>query len=420
MSGRPRNSSRLGRWTPARPALLARAAAGLLCLLALSGCALAEAWGESNRPVRTVRVKVVDESGRPVPHAVVWSFEGPCLPELTRVVDCLEPAQLLRLAERLRDSVEYSAPYTAPKPYRGIGSGVGVDGAGEYRSTDALAHADPTGAGRPWTALVFIKQGYLPALARFEADPSTRRYEASVVLRRDPGRAPGDDPARARYEAICFELSDPVRNAAMDAANQARLDGLRRSLEQLADAALARGDRVLAARAFYRLAYLPSVSAGPGPSSGPATVGGYSAGGRGPEADALRRRARELDPDNAFHFRDDVNESVLFTADEQGRPRWPADAAARAALRAPALAHAATVRERWDSLWPTSFFRAAAGLTLAGAYEEAFAWLREFDRREPPHFGARLAYDRLREAMKSSGTPVPPDWALEARGYQRR
>lgn len=367
-------------------------------------------------PSVSVRIEVVDEQGQPVPYATTWQVVATCKnPYSSRKgAPCLTPAELMLISTRVRETFEYAASYSAPRPYATMRLPVAANAKGLYDdhtppdellSTYNLTnHSKTTRVG-----LAFLKQGYLPAVADFELTTGKPSYRGRVVLRKDPEYPRQDSANRREYERIRYELSDGRKNDEMSAANARRLTTLRADLERVARDAEQAGDGPLAARAYYRLAYMPSVGLGQTSADGKTVFSGYSAGGVGPQSDALRQKARELDPDSPFFFELKSRKMLPKGIFEQ-KEFSEGD---KAIIMQFAQSAAAEFEPMFDRLWPKSSIYFVGVFDAINRFDKVYEWLDQFRQRDPKYEALEDFFEFLRRDMKKAKVPIPSDWNMD-------
>lgn len=303
------------------------------------------------QPEIAVRVRVVDPQGQPIPYATAWVTKTPCSPIRT---PCLEPEDLRRVVSQFRESFEYFTSWgKALEPYEQINYYGASDSEGVWndRGDAASKWGAPPPTNQVTVSLAFFKQGYQPAVVDFSLRPTTLlTQEKTVVLAPDPEFPRQESALRRRFEALLQEIyAVQLHKPGLPPGPRRALAQIQKDLETVASQAEAQGDRPLAARAWYRLAYMPSVI---DIRSGPTQISGYSSGGDSPDSAALEAKAGLLDPDNPFFIIDTRTRPLFSSNPPDPRHRW--DSVAPDRLRTFAQQDGEMLRSMLDRLWPTS------------------------------------------------------------------
>lgn len=227
----------------------------LLALLQLSGCVTAYLVNQPPATKVAYTFELVDDSGKPVPYASVWSVvlgfpDGS--PE-NATGNWLQMADLQRITAHYGQS--HDIFFYSGGPMNGIwhvamtdGQGHGVFNSffGDYLATNTQRFA-------------FIKRGYRPAYAEFTRKPlGASTAHLKVVLTRDhqeKSSATAEAFDRLRYEVNIKRESVE----SMDAKLNAEFEAQSRQLDALVNQALREGNRDLAARILWFRAFMPTV-----------------------------------------------------------------------------------------------------------------------------------------------------------------
>lgn len=227
----------------------------LLALLQLSGCVSAYLVNQPPATKVAYTFELVDDSGKPVPYASVWSVvEGfPDGSPENATGNWLQMADLQRITAHYGPS--HDIVFSGDTPMNGIwhvamtdGQGHGVFNSffGDYLATNTQRFA-------------FIKRGYRPAYAEYTRKPlGASTAHLKVVLTRDHqgvSSATAEAFDRLRYEVNLKR--DSVES--MDARLNAEFDAQSRQLDALVNQALSEGNRDLAARILWFRAFMPTV-----------------------------------------------------------------------------------------------------------------------------------------------------------------
>lgn len=227
----------------------------LLALLQLSGCVTAYL---ADRPPATkvaYTFELVDDSGKPVPYASVWSVvEGfPDGSPENATGNWLQMADLQRIAAHYGQS--HDIFFYSGGPMDGIwhvamtdGQGHGVFNSffGDYLATNTQRFA-------------FIKRGYRSAYAEFTRKPlGASTAHLKVVLTREHQ---GESSATAEaFDRLRYEVNLKRESVeSMDAKLNAEFEAQSRQLDTLVNQALREGNRDLAARILWFRAFMPAV-----------------------------------------------------------------------------------------------------------------------------------------------------------------
>jgi hypothetical protein len=244
----------------------------------------------SGPSVVTTSLAVVDDAGRPIPHATVWGY---ALPRLGR--PAIARADLWRLARRCAESFENATAFNVVVPTLLVPRMPDASGrariAIDFRDLDGSTHR-PT--ERKTFGFVVMKRGYEPAGVDF-VDVNEAEFSATVAL--GPGAAfpAGSRAYWSEFERLRWELSDTNLARGMSEETHRRIEGLRAAMEASAVTARAASDSRTAARIYARMRDLPAVLFVEGKPAGFSQRDRQSGAAR----DYLRA-ARELDAGNAY------------------------------------------------------------------------------------------------------------------------
>jgi hypothetical protein len=347
-----------------------------------------------------VEVTIQDEAGARVPHVTVWSFHDPCTNVKERLSLCLTATDAQRLADRLRDSFEFVQFGLVPLPMllvplAGNANGMFRD---NLESESLAVKSSATGSIR--VGYVFLKRGYLPVAVEFEAKERQARFEATVVLKRDPTQPRSDASYVEAFERLRYELSYTAANAQMTTSNQARLQRIRGELEQVAQQALAAGDKPAAARAYGRLAWMPSLT----------IIDGRVSGFEQAKFDQdMLNRAVDLDTANPLlgGFL-----QLRRAAEFPKRTRVATmNADERTAYVDFVERFARWAEENRSQAWPRFLLQPYVGFMNLGDWERAYQWIKAAQAAEPKYedYESRSLKD-LKAQMQLRGVPVPAHW----------
>lgn len=390
---------------PSEPRSSAWLAMFSLLLPTLSGC-LAPSWSGVPDLTTAIRLKVQDREGRTVPHAIVWHTKSPCSVPEAKTRPCLGVEDMRRIAHQFRESFEYFTGYTSnmPPPYRQILYLGGSDARGEWyeRETLPMWGIYPP-VDRVEVVLTVFKQGYLPQVTQVELrGSSVLAHTRTVVLEPDPEFPRQESALRRRFEALLQQTHAVQLNKPGLAPEERRpLPELKRELESVAKQAEAAGDKALAARAWYRLAYYPGPILDP---RDPSKEIGYQSGGEGPQKAVLVKRSRALDPDNPAHLIDMVLNKELPDRDPV-RGSW-ADIAPEV-LKKFLQVDLAKLRPMMQRLWPTQLNRLYGGFLYGGDIEGGCQWLLEIERAHPKFDGLPMSKRLVGDYARKRSLPVP-------------
>jgi hypothetical protein len=247
----------------------------LLALLQLSGCVTAYLVNQPPATKVAYTFELVDDSGKPVPYASVWSVvEGfPDGSPENATGNWLQMADLQRITAHYGQS--HDIFFYSGGPMNGIwhvamtdGQGHGVFNSffGDYLATNTQRFA-------------FIKRGYRPAYAEYTRKPlGASTAHLKVVLARDHQ---GESSATAEaFDRLRYEVNikrDAVES--MDAKLNAEFEAQSRQLDALVNQALSEGNHDLAARILWFRAFMPAVLTFRGKIVG-FSKGGYDLPGR--------------------------------------------------------------------------------------------------------------------------------------------
>jgi hypothetical protein len=257
----------------------------LLALLQLSGCVTAYLVNQPPATKVAYTFELVDDSGKPVPYASVWSVvlgfpDGS--PE-NATGNWLQMADLQRITAHYGQS--HDIFFYSGGPMDGIwhvamtdGQGHGVFNSffGDYLATNTQRFA-------------FIKRGYRPAYAEYTREPlGASATHLKVVLTRDNQ---GEISATAEaFDRLRYEVNLKRESVeSMDAKLNAEFEAQSRQLDALVNQALREGNRDLAARILWFRAFMPTVRIFNGEIVG-FSKNGYDLPGR----EAMRMRALSL------------------------------------------------------------------------------------------------------------------------------
>ena len=372
-----------------------------------SACALDASGG---RPTTGIRLQVVDQAGRAVPYATVWQTTSPCLRyDPTLKGYCFEPEELQRVAEQFRESFEYFTASAGLHPYEQIHYVGASDASGTWLNRGTLADwGAPQPRDRVTVMFAVSKQGYLPAVADVTlTGPSLMAHERKVVLRPDPQFPRQEGALRGRFEVLLQEIYATQRKKpGLPPGPPRELIDIQRELEDLAKQAEAAGDKPLAARAYYRLAYMPGVI---NSSEYSGKVTGYFSEPSKEVTQSLMTKAGLLEPRNPRFIRQTLAEGV-FTPEQRSR-RWvdvPPDR-----LRGFATSAEKTLRPLLPHLWPTEAMGFSGVYKALKEFDEACQWIIDLGKAHPKYSGTNHLKKSLRNDVKKSGHAVPAACATD-------
>ena len=229
----------------------------LLLISLLSGLGIMGA-GESVAKSNEIDVslEIVDEQGRGVPYATIWSY---LLPRENPLA--INAADLVRVTTRYQSSFEFAIRADSNRPVTSLKINPMGDAFGRFQRKIDYRQEEGSEAKRPEKMSIgyaVMKRGYLPAFVDFSL---TRESSVSgkVVLKSDPRLAPESQPYLVKFERLRYELSDQRLNVEISEKNHQRMERLRMELEETARQALEVGDKRAAARIYARMEYLPSI-----------------------------------------------------------------------------------------------------------------------------------------------------------------
>ncbi len=369
------------------------------CFLSLFWLATsAHAW--SSDDAIEVSVRVQDESGKPIPYVTAWSAINY---DKKRIKDggmqeYLSIDDLWRVTQRygaLHDIVSQFGD----KPVASLWVSVMGSADGNFHESldDEAAAGKGSHGARPASVTLgytFMKRGYLPGKVVLTAPRNQHRVEATVTLKRNPDEAPETQPYLQTFDRLRYELSDSRRNAELTEENQLRLASLQDQMEQVAQQALAAGDRSAAARIYSRMRYIPNLYVVDG------RIAGSDHGDAGsPQARRAVNKAYELDPDNLYVWMQTYLRRTALLPHPTTEERIEASLAAVEKL----------IAAKGEAVWPQCMFHQAVGHAMLGRYETAYRLYREAARREPKYMDWDEEIRNLKAEMKSSGVAVPAD-----------
>jgi hypothetical protein len=227
----------------------------LFALLQLSGCVTAYLVNQPPATKVAYTFELVDDSGKPVPYASVWSVvlgfpDGS--PE-NATGNWLQMADLQRITAHYGQS--HDIVFSGDTPMNGIWDVAMTDGQGHGVFNSFFGDYLATNTQR----FAFIKRGYRPAYAEFTRKPlGASTAHLKVVLTRDhqeESSATAEAFDRLRYEVNIKRESVE----SMDAKLNAEFEAQSRQLDALVNQALSEGNRDLAARILWFRAFMPTV-----------------------------------------------------------------------------------------------------------------------------------------------------------------
>jgi hypothetical protein len=346
-----------------------------------------------------VSVRIQDESGKPIPYVAVWraiEFDKKHIKD-DRGSGYLSVDDLWRVTQHYGELHDIICQ-VGDKPVAGLWVSTMANGDGVFH--EALNYAEALGEEtqpRPASltfGYTFMKRGYLPGRVVFTTPKNSRRVEATVTLKRNPGEALETQAYLETFARLRYELSDIQRNTLLTEENRRRLVALAEQMEQAAQQAQAAGDKAAAARIYSRMRYLPSLQVVDG------RITGWNQGD--PASRQARRameKAYELDPDNLY---------VWIQTYQRRRALLPnptTEERIAATLREVELLIAA----KGDAVWPQCFLDQAAAHALLGHFETAYRLYREAARREPSYMDWNAEIAKLKTEMTNNGVPIPAD-----------
>jgi hypothetical protein len=384
-----------------------------LMVILMTGCATVSATLSNRVDHFGFDLQIIDEAGRPIPYVQVLLSTYPCnSPDgpIGHQNTCSSAEQLQDLVIRLRDSLDFVLPGNQP------GEGFSVlplaDASGRFAwsrsfqfingGTRQLPHA--------FTAsLVLFKRGYLPATTVSEFTALRHSSSGTVVLKRDPNREPDKSPYAQTIDHARYELSDTHRNNEISAANQTRLAKVKSDLQAATEAAEAVNDRDVAARGYFRLAFMPSVQSA---SSGQLNIVGYSSGDLGSAmASSQWKKVRELVPENPWV------KAQMFLPRYQAFPNsgkhdlgmeiHPDEIKGIEAL---SNEHYQWANENFDRLWPRHAGNIAGVLRSVRRYDTAYNWIQRMSQAGLTQ-EVKWSLDALKRTMERRKLPWPKEWA---------
>jgi hypothetical protein len=347
-----------------------------------------------------VELAIHNEAGESVPYATVWSFHDPCTNVRERLSLCLNAADAQRLASRLRDSFEFVQSGLVPLPMLLVPRAGDVSGMFRDNVESESLAVKSSASGSIRVGYVILKRGYLPAAVEFEAKERHARFEATVVLKRDPTQSRSSAPYVAAFERLRYELSDIAANEQMSAANQARLQRIRGELEEVARQALAAADKPAAARAYGRLAWMPALT----------LIDGRIAGFEQAKFDQdMLNRAVDLDRANPF-----LQGAALRArarAIEKRLQPGKMNAQERAVYDDFLRENEEWVRRTDAAVWPRDRLLLWHDFANIGDWERAYQWIKAAQAAEPKYEDyERRSFKDLKAQMQLRGVPVPAHW----------
>jgi tetratricopeptide (TPR) repeat protein len=349
----------------------------------------------------SIRIKVEDENGQPIPYVTVWFAlrVEKSHQQNIGIYQHVDVDDLWRITQRYGESHEIISQY-GDKPLKGLEVSKMGNAMGIFQHP--LDYAEETGKGNhyprpdPLTfGYTFMKRGYFPAKADFTIPRSQDRVEATVTLKRNPAEPLELQPYLQTFARIRFEWSDIRKNKAMTQENRLRLEGLRSELEQAARQAIEAGDKAAAARIYARMRYVPRIIVING------QIAGYDQGDANtPEAKRALDLAYQLDPDNTF----------IWSRTFRLRARLPATATPEQ-KREPMLAEVEKlIAVKGVHAWPECYSYRAGVYGVKGDYEKSYRLYKEAERMEPKYTDWSKRIDELKREMKAKGLPVPSEW----------
>jgi hypothetical protein len=348
----------------------------------------------------TVSIKVQDEAGRAIPFVTVWKF---ALLEPAHVRDDrylgFAMEDLWRVTLRYKETSEFVLRYgLSPVPY--LRTPPMGNQQGEVRHV--VDYEEMTGKGNHYPrpdplvfGYTFMKRGYLPNKLAFTVSKRDSKVEAVVTLQRDPNESIDNSAYLQTYDRIRYELSDTQKNTAMTPENGARMEGLRKELEQTAQQAIAAHDNKAAARMYARMRYMPELLVIDG------RIAGFSqtdvASERSKQA---LQRAYELDPDNLFVW--------MQTVDK--RADYPLGASQTERIQRNVVQLESLIAKFGEAAWPEIFRWRAGSYANLGDFSKARALYLEAAKLEPKFTDWQKLIEDLKRAMGKKGVTVPGDW----------
>lgn len=372
----------------------------------LSACAIGP---DSFKPEASVHLRVLDEEGRPVTHATVWMTTSPCSILGTARSDiCFDPDELRRVAGHLRESFEYKTATAGVAPYEQFEYVGGSDTFGVWYDKGTLRSTwgmePPSFRGSVMFAV--FKQGYVPAVTEIKMNGGTLlAIRSTVTLMPDREFPREENVLRRRFESLLQETYAMQRQKhGLSSGVPRELIEIQRDLEEVAQRAEAAGDRKLAARAYYRLAYMPRLLYSP---TNPQQVIGYASDQPDSVKKDLVERARLLDPSSARFAR-----PTLFM--ERTVPRnASADQSESATARYDELMKGIdqTIRPVLPKLWPEDVGVLYQVYVSASRFDDACHWILEVAKAHPKYSGTERNIRRVASQSAAAGRPVPSECA---------
>jgi tetratricopeptide (TPR) repeat protein len=173
-----------------------------------------------------------------------------------------------------------------------------------------------------------------------------------------------------------------------------RLAPLQEQMDQVAQQALAAGDRAAAARIYSRMRYIPSLYVTDG------RIVGWSEGNAGsPQARRALDKAYELDPDNLYVWMQTYLRRLVVLPNPTTEERI---AAAMTELDK-------LIAVNGNAVWPQHLYHQAVAHAMLGRYEKAYRLFREAAQREPKYMDWNGEIGKLEAEMKRIGVAIPAD-----------
>lgn len=182
-----------------------------------------------------VTLEIVDEQGRGVPYATIWSY---LLPRENLLA--INAADLVRVTTRYQSSFEFAISTGSNRPIPYLGVNPMGDAFGRFQRKIDYRYEEGSEAKRPEKMSIgyaVMKRGYLPAFVNFALTHEST-VSGKVVLKSDPTLAPESQPYLVKFERLRYELSDPRLNVEISEKNHQRMERLRTELEETARQAL--------------------------------------------------------------------------------------------------------------------------------------------------------------------------------------
>jgi hypothetical protein len=348
----------------------------------------------------TVSIKVQDEAGRAIPFVTVWQFAqiDPAHVSDDRHLE-LTIEDLWRATLRYKETSEFVLSYGL-RPVPQLRMPPMGNQQGEMR--DVVDNEEMTGKGNHYPrpdplvfGYTFMKRGYLPNKLAFTVSKQDSKVEAVVTLQRAPNESIDSSAYLQTYDRIRYELSDTQKNTAMTPENGARMEGLRKELEQAAQQAIAAKDNKAAARMYARMRYLPELRMIDGRIAGFSQTDVVSE-----RSKQALQRAYELDPDNLFVW--------MQTIDK--RANYPLRASQAERIQRNVAQLESLIAKFGEAAWPWMYEWRAGSYANLGDFSKARALYLEAAKLEPKFTDWQKLIEDLKRAMGKKGVTVPGDW----------